>query len=109
MAGGGDKVKEGVDSVVPEPGVPFDSGFLGEDIVVLSFQVACYLRETSLIINLISKSRRVDNRQGNASALLFKIYTPIRTQLECTEQEKKEAKEGAKRGGLFLEGETDQR
>ena len=75
MAGWGDKVEEGVDSVIPESRVPFNSGFLGEDIVVLSFQVACYLRETSLVINLISKPRRIDNRQRNASPLFLEIYT----------------------------------
>lgn len=39
MSGGRDKVKEGVYTVVPEPGVTFDPRFLGENVIVLPFEV----------------------------------------------------------------------
>jgi hypothetical protein len=73
MTGGGDKVKEGVDSVIPEAGVSFNPGLFGEDIVVLSFQVASHLGKTSFVINLVTKSRCINHRQRNTCSLLLEI------------------------------------
>jgi hypothetical protein len=73
MTGGGDKVEESVDSIVSETRVSFDPGFLCEDIIVLSFQVSCDLGKTSLIINLITEPRCINDSQCNTSSLLFKI------------------------------------
>lgn len=73
MTGGGDEVEESVDSIVSETGVSLDPGFLGENIIVLSFQVSCDLGKTSLIINLITESGRINDSQGNTSPLLFKV------------------------------------
>lgn len=40
VAGRGDKVEEGVDSVVPESGVTLNSGLHGKNIVILAFEVS---------------------------------------------------------------------
>lgn len=73
MAGGSDKVEQGMDSVVPESRVSLDPGLFGEDIVVLSFQVPGDLGETGLIVDLVTESRCVHHRQCNACAFLLKI------------------------------------
>ena len=39
MASGRDEVKQGVDAVVPEPRVTPNTRLLGENVVVLAFQV----------------------------------------------------------------------
>lgn len=40
MAGRGDEVKHGVDTVVPEARVTLDTRLLGQDVVILSLEVA---------------------------------------------------------------------
>ena len=46
MAGRGDEVEQGVDSVVPEARVTLDTGLLGQDIIVLSLKVSDDFGET---------------------------------------------------------------
>lgn len=45
MTGGGDKVEEGVDTVVAETGVTLNPGLLRQNIIVLSFQISENLLE----------------------------------------------------------------
>lgn len=47
MASGCDEVEHGVDTVISEPWVTLDPGFFGQDIVVLSLQVADDLLKAS--------------------------------------------------------------
>ena len=45
MAGGGDEVEKGVDTIVAEAGVTLDTRLFRENIVVLAFKVANNLLE----------------------------------------------------------------
>lgn len=47
MASRGDKVEEGVDTVVPEPRVTLDAGLFSQNIIVLPLQVADNLGEAA--------------------------------------------------------------
>ena len=47
MTSGGDEVEEGVDPVVPETGVTFDTGLLSENVIVLAFEIANNFLETA--------------------------------------------------------------
>lgn len=47
MAGGGDEVEHGVDTIVPETRVTLDTRFLGKDIVILPLQVSNDLRKAT--------------------------------------------------------------
>ena len=47
MASRRDKVEEGMNTVVPEPGVTLDTRLLGQDVVVLSLEVANNLGEAA--------------------------------------------------------------
>ena len=40
MAGGGDKVEQGVNAVVPEARVTLDTRLLSQNVIVLSLEVA---------------------------------------------------------------------
>jgi hypothetical protein len=73
MASRSDKVEKGVDSVIPESWVSFDSRLFGENIVILSFQITSNFGKTCLIINLITESRCINHSQCNTSSLLLKI------------------------------------
>lgn len=45
VASGGNEVEHGVDTVVPESGVTLDTRLLGQNIVILSLEIANDLRE----------------------------------------------------------------
>ena len=47
MASRSDEVEQRMDAVIPKPGVSLDARFLGQDVVVLAFQVAYDLGETA--------------------------------------------------------------
>lgn len=49
MTGGGDKVEEGVDTVVAETGVTLNPGLLRQNIIVLSFQISENLLEAVVL------------------------------------------------------------
>ena len=74
MASGGDKVEKSVNSIIPETWVSLDSGFFGENIIVLSFQVPCDLSKTRLVIDLIAKSWCIHDSQSNSCAFLLEIF-----------------------------------
>lgn len=51
MAGGGDKVEHGVDSIIPEAGVTLDARLLGQDVIVLPLEVADNFRKAARYIS----------------------------------------------------------
>jgi hypothetical protein len=57
MAGGCDKVKHGVDAVVPETGVTLDTGLLGQNVIILSLKIADDLREAILSCKQVTVKR----------------------------------------------------
>lgn len=61
MAGGCDEVEKGVNAVIAETRITLDAGLFGNDIVVLSLEVANDLAKRRLVVNLITKARSVDN------------------------------------------------
>ncbi len=89
MASRGDEVEQRVDAVVPEAWVTLDARLLGQNIVVLALEVADNLGEAEtismcrtsgavrrgprLVVNLVAESRRVDNGQRYAGALLVEL------------------------------------
>jgi hypothetical protein len=62
-----------MDAVVPETGVTLDTRLLGQNIIILSLEVADNLREASFVVNLVAESGGIDNGQGDTSALLIKL------------------------------------
>ena len=104
MASGRDEVKQGVDAVVPEPRVTPNTRLLGENIIVLAFQVANNLLETNicdqhqrhslwdtreivreLIVNVVAKAWGVDDSQSNANAVLLQFCIRV-TSTESAEE-----------------------
>ena len=92
MASRSDEVQKCVNTVVSEAGVTLDTGLLGEDVIILTLEIATNLGETahvksmggkgqywgrhdepSLVINLITKARGIDNGQRDAGAFLVEI------------------------------------
>lgn len=73
MAGRGDEVEHGVDTVVPETGVTLNARLLGENIIVLPFEVANNLGEAGLVIDLVTEARCVDDGKGNARPLFIQL------------------------------------
>lgn len=53
MAGRGDKVEHGVDSIVREARITPDARLFREMIVVLSFKVADNLREAAMVLSVL--------------------------------------------------------
>jgi len=62
-----------VDSVVPESRITFDTRFFGQNIIVLAFEIANYLLEGKLVINVIAKTWGIDNGERDTNAILFKF------------------------------------
>jgi hypothetical protein len=77
-----------MDSVIPEPGISLDPRFLGQDIVVLSLKIGRDLLEAGrqsqlywrlgqippvFVVNALSESRRIDNRQSDPSSIFFQL------------------------------------
>lgn len=73
MAGRGDEVEHGVDTVVPEAGVTLNARLLRENIIVLSFEVANNLGEGSLVVDLVAEAGCVDNGKGDTRPLLIEL------------------------------------
>lgn len=61
MASGSNEVEEGMNSVVPETRVSFDSRFFGKNVIILPFEIANNLAKGSFVIDLVSEARGVDN------------------------------------------------
>jgi hypothetical protein len=76
-----------VHAVVAEAGVTLDARLLGEDVVVLSLEVANDLGEASksaqsgvqgegepgLVVNLVAESRSIDYCEGDAGAFFIEL------------------------------------
>jgi hypothetical protein len=84
-----DEVKENVDTIVPKTGVTLDTGFFGENVIILSLEIAnnlgeaasisrCDSRKTAVnvpcfVIDLVAKAGSVDNGEGNSRALFVEF------------------------------------
>ena len=64
---GRDKVEEGVNTVVPEAGVTLDTRLLGQDVVVLAFEVADDLLESKN--GSLSSNRTAEQKPTYANSL----------------------------------------
>ena len=73
MSGRGDEVEKRMHPVIPEPGVSLDSRLFCEDVIVLTFEISNYLAKGSLVIDLVSKARSVDDSERNSRALFVKF------------------------------------
>ena len=73
MAGRGDEVKHGVDTVVPEAGVTLNARLLRENVIVLPFEVANNLGEAGLVIDLVTEAGGIDNGKGDTRSLLVQL------------------------------------
>lgn len=73
MAGRSDEVQQHMDAVVAESGVTLDSGLLGDNVVVLSFDVANQLCKAGLVVDIVTEARRVNDRQRDAGAFLVEL------------------------------------
>ncbi len=91
MARRRDEVQQRMDAVVPETGITLDAGFLSQDVVVLSLEVADNLGEAApvqlamistrrsisglheprLIVDLVAEAGRIDDGHGDAGALFI--------------------------------------
>lgn len=71
MSGGSDEVKEGVDSVISETGVTLDSRLFGQNVIILSFEVANDLAEGGFVVDLVSEAGGVDNGEGHSGAFFI--------------------------------------
>ena len=60
-------------TVISEPGIALDARLLSQNIIVLSFEMPHDLRKARVVVNLVTKARRVHNRQGYACSLLVKL------------------------------------
>ncbi len=63
MAGGSDEVEERMHSIVPETRISLDPGLFRKNVVVLTFEISNNLAKGSLIVDLISEARRVDDSE----------------------------------------------
>lgn len=94
MAGRRDEIKQGVHPVVLETGVTLDSRLLGEDIVVLTLNVAhdflesvktrksmdcvtCRVDIRKLVVNAVAKSWRIDHSQSDTDTLFLEFYCQV--------------------------------
>ena len=91
MSSGRDEVQKGMDSIVPETGITFDTWLFRQDIIILAFKMTNDLLETvktlsltkrsdkdggnirKFIVNVVTKARGIDNGQGNANAIFFQL------------------------------------
>ena len=53
MPSGSDEVEQGVNTIIAEAGVTLDAGFLCEDIIVLSLEVADDFTKASVMLVVI--------------------------------------------------------
>ena len=61
MAGRGDEVEKGVDTVVSEARVTLDTRLFRQDIIVLALEVSDNFGEAGLVVYLIAEAGGVDN------------------------------------------------
>lgn len=85
-----DEVQERMHTVIPEARVTFNTRLLSQNVIVLTLEVANnfleaktkrysvrYVRmgiyERKLIVDVVPKTRRVNNGKGNANAILLQL------------------------------------
>ena len=60
-------------TIISEPGITLDARLLSQNIIVLSFEMSHDLRKARVVVNLVTKARRVDNGQRYACSFLIKL------------------------------------
>lgn len=93
MTSGGDEIEHHMNAVIPESRVTLDARLLGQNVIVLSLEIANNLCETApqnqpgviisftqrdwclprLVVDFVTKSRSIDNRQRDTSTLLVQL------------------------------------
>lgn len=73
MAGRGDEVEHGVDTIVPEAGVTLDARLLRKNVIVLPFEIANNLGEAGFIVDLVTEAGGVDNGKGDTRPFLVQL------------------------------------
>lgn len=107
MASGCDEVKHGVHAVVPEARVTLDTRLLGQNVVVLPLEEANNLGKArslvlapksgrgfasdiapGLVVDLVTETWGVHDRQGDTGSLLIKLELCVTSQTSI-EQDRK--------------------
>jgi hypothetical protein len=73
VAGGCDEVKERMNAIIAEARVTLDSRFSGKNVIVLSFEVAHDFAKGRLVVDLVTKTGGINDRQRHTSAFLVKL------------------------------------
>lgn len=73
MTGRSDEVEQGVDSVVSETRITLDSRFFGQNVVVLSLEIADDFAKGRLVVDLISEARGINYGQRNPRTLFVNL------------------------------------
>jgi hypothetical protein len=73
MASGSNEVEQCVHTIVSEPRVTLDSRFFGKNVIVLALEVSNNRGETGFIVNLVTKSRGVNNGERDACAFFVEL------------------------------------
>ena len=73
MACRSNEVEKSVHTIISEPGITLNARLLSQNIIVLSFEMSHDLRKARVVVNLVTKARRVHNGQGYACSLLIKL------------------------------------
>jgi hypothetical protein len=85
-----DEVQERMYTIIPEPRVTLDARLLSQNVIVLTLEVAnnflesrikrysvgyvgMGIYERKLIVDIVPKTRRVNNGKGNANTILFQL------------------------------------
>jgi hypothetical protein len=94
MAGRRDKVKESMNTVIPEARVTLNARFLSQNVIVLALEISnnflepMYQKYVSypgdyyqgkndirkFVVDVFAESRCVNNGQGNTDAILLQVY-----------------------------------
>ena len=61
MAGRGDEIEKGVNTVVSEARITLDTRLFRQDIIILALEVSDNLGEAGFIVYLIAEARGVDD------------------------------------------------
>jgi hypothetical protein len=70
---GRDEVEQGMNALVFEPRVTFDSRLLGEDIIVLLLEISNDRREGRFVVDVVTEPGRITNGEADGHAILVQL------------------------------------
>jgi hypothetical protein len=73
LTSGLDKVEQDMDAVVPESRVTLDSALLGQNVIVLSLEVARDFTKGRLVVNAVTETRSVHDGQRDTGSFLIQL------------------------------------